>query len=201
MNTCGIEFSQTELAKLREKAYKMLKRRRIPHVRGCEEEAIRLAERWGESPTAAAAAAILHDCTKKLEPEEHLHLIKKYGVCCDEALLSEPKLYHALTGSVIAREKFKMPEEICSAIRWHTTGKPDMKLLEKIIYLADMIEPTRDFPGVEKIRSLACKNLDEALALALTMSMEEVRQRGAEPYYLTQEACDYYRKENHHALS
>ena len=194
-------FSQSELANLREKAYKMLKKHRVAHVRGCEEEAIALTERWGGSPDAAAASAILHDCTKKLKPEEHLQLMKKYAVSCDEALLAEPKLYHAVTGAAVAKAEFQMPEEICSAIRWHTTGKPEMTLLEKVIYLADMIEPTRDFPGVEKIRTLAYEDLDAALVLALSMSMEEVRSRGAEPYYLTQEACDYYRKEFQHALS
>ena len=201
MSVSNVAFSQLELAKLREKAYKMLKKRRVAHVQGCEEEAVALAERWGEEPSAAAAAAILHDCTKKLDPEEHLHLMRKYALACDEALLAEPKLYHAVTGAEVAKEEFRMPEEICSAIRWHTTGRPGMTLLQKILYLADMIEPTRDFPGVEKIRALSREDLDAALALALSMSMEEVRSHGAEPYYLTQEACDYYRKENQHALS
>ncbi len=195
MNDSNATFSQSELAKLREKAYKMLKKRRVAHVQGCEEEAVALAERWGEDPSSAAAAAILHDCTKKLDPEEHLQLMEKYALVCDEALLAEPKLYHEVTGAAVAREEFGMPEEICSAIRWHTTGRPDMTTLQKILYLADMIEPTRDFPGVEKIRALAYEDLDAALVLAFSMSMEEVRSRGAEPYYVTQEAYNFYRKE------
>ena len=86
-----------------------------------------------------------------------------------------------------------MSEEICSAIRWHTTGRPDMTLLEKIIYLADYIEPTRKFDGIAPLRSLAYEDLDGALALGLRMSLEEVRRRGEEPYYMTRDAYAFYR--------
>ena len=78
------------------------------------------------------------------------------------------------------------------AIRWHTTGKPDMNTLEKIIYLADYIEPTRDFPGVEDLRELAYKDLDAAMELGLRMSLEEIRSHGVEPYKDTVEAYRWY---------
>ena len=87
-----------------------------------------------------------------------------------------------------------MPDEICNAIRWHTTGKPEMTLLEKIIYLADYIEPTRNFPGVDALRKAAYEDLDSALALGLSMSLEEVRHGGAEPYIDTVLANNYYQK-------
>lgn len=74
-----------------------------------------------------------------------------------------------------------MPDRIYSAIRWHTTGRADMTLLEKIIYLADYIEPTRDFDGVERLRKLAYENIDSAMVLGLEMSLEELRQNGIEP--------------------
>ena len=195
MSTESIHFSQTELANLRQQAYKWLDKRRVPHVRGCEEEAVKLAARWSGEQDLAAAAAILHDCTKNKMEKQHLSLMQKYGIDCDEALLAAPPLYHAVTGAAVAGEEFSMPEEICSAIRWHNTGKPNMTLLEKIIYLADFIEPTRDFPGVKRLRKLAYEDLDAALALGLSMSIGEVLSKGREPYYMTRTALEYYQRQ------
>jgi nicotinate-nucleotide adenylyltransferase len=82
------------------------------------------------------------------------------------------------------------------AIRWHTTGKPDMTLLEKIIYLADYIEPNRDFPGLDALRSKAYEDIDAAMALGLEMSLEDIRSYGEEPHRITAEAYEWYsRKE------
>ena len=194
MGTAGYTFSDLELASLRKKAWQMLDVKRIPHVSGCEEEAACLARRWGESPSAAAAAAILHDVTTRLSAKEQLALVKQYAIPCDDVLLASPKLLHAVTGASVAKAEFCMPDEICNAIRWHTTGKPEMTLLEKIIYLADYIEPTRDFPGVDALRKAAYEDLDSALALGLSMSLEEVRNGGAEPYIDTVLANSYYQK-------
>ena len=194
MNTAEIHFSQSELANLRKQAYKWLDKKRVPHVQGCEEEAVKLALRWGENPEAAAAAAILHDCTKNRSDKEQLKLFRQYALKCDEALLLAPQLYHAITGAAVAKDIFSMPEAICSAIRWHTTGRPDMTRLEKIIYLADYIEPTRSFPGLEQLRKLAYENIDAAVALGLSMTMNEIRSKGREPYYLTQDAYEYYKE-------
>ena len=202
MDTSELFYSKVELASLRKKAWQMLDTRRIPHVAGCEEEAVCLAQRWGESPSAAAAAAILHDVTKRLSVKEQLDLVKQYELDCDDALLASPKLLHAVTGAAVAKGEFKMPDAICNAIRWHTTGKPEMTLLEKIIYLADYIEPTRDFPGVEKLRKAAYEDLDSALALGLKMSLEEVSGGGVKPYIDTILASQYYNEERkQHAFS
>ena len=181
-----------ELSWLREQAYTMLDERRIAHVAGCEGEAIELARRWGEDPENAAEAGILHDITKRLSHEEQLNLCEKYAIICDSAERRTPKLLHAKTGAAVARDLFGVPDEIYDAIRWHTTGKPDMTLLEKIIYLADYIEPTRDFPGVGKLRELAYEDLDRALLLGLQMTVEEVRSHGEEPYIDTLTACEWY---------
>ena len=85
-----------------------------------------------------------------------------------------------------------MPARIESAIRWHTTGKPDMNQLEKILYLADMIEPTRDFPGVEELRELAEQDLDRCMARALSMSVQNIQERGLTVYKDTLEAYRWY---------
>ena len=184
--------AQPELSWLREKAYAWLKPKRIAHVAGCESEAVKLAMRWGEDPETAAEAGILHDITKKLNFEEQLILCGKYGIINDNLELGSPKLLHAKTGAALARDLFGVSDRVYNAIRWHTTGKPDMTLLEKIIYLADYIEPTRDFPGVEKLRELCYEDIDAAMALGRSMSLAHIRSYGEEPYKDTGEACEWY---------
>ena len=184
-----------ELSWLREKAYAWLEPRRIAHVAGCESEAVLLAKRWGEDPELAAEAGILHDITKKLSFEEQLNLCEKYGIINDHAEQNTPGILHAKTGAAVARDLFGMEERVCGAIRWHCTGKPDMSLLEKIVWLADYIEPNRAFPGVEKIRALAYEDIDEAMAEALNMTLQHIRGKGREPYKDTAEAYQWYRRE------
>ena len=178
---------------LREQSYAYLSPKRIPHVQGCEWEAVRLAKRWGESEEDAAEAGILHDITKKLVLSEQLILSEKYGIINDTYETANVKLLHAKTGAALARDLFNISDRVYSAIRWHTTGKPDMTLLEKIIYMADYIEPNRDFPGVDKLRKLAYEDLDAAMVLGLKMSLEDIRSYGAEPYEVTVSAYDWYK--------
>ena len=191
----GLYGVKADLSWLREKSYSMLDERRVPHVRGCEEEAVRLAKRWGADAEKAAAAGILHDCTKKLSFDKQLILCEKYGIILDISERQSPQLLHAKTGAAVAKAVFGMPEDICRAICRHTTGKPQMSLLEKIIYLADYIEPTRSFPGVDTLRELAYSDLDMALMRGLEMSVEDIRARGDEPYVDTLDALEYARAE------
>ena len=165
---------------------------RVAHVAGCEAEAVRLALHWGEDPELAAEAAILHDITKRCRKEEQLKLCEKYGIINNHAEIDHPKLLHAKTGAALARDLFGVSDTVYEAIRWHTTGKPDMSLFEKIIYLADYIEPTRDFDGIERLRRLAFEDLDEAMTLGLQMTIDEIRRGGGEPYVDTLDAWDWY---------
>ncbi len=95
----------------------------------------------------------------------------------------------------MARDLFGVDDAVYEAIRWHCTGKPDMTLLEKIIWLADYIEPTRDFPGVEKTRKLAYEDIDKALAASLEMSLAFIRKEGGEPYTDTVKAYQWYSRD------
>lgn len=165
-----------------------LKGRRIPHVLGTEETAVRLAEKYGADVTAARQAALLHDCTKRLSMEEQLALCEHYGIETDDMERGALKLLHAKTGAAVARDVFGMSEEVVSAIRWHTTGRAGMTLLEKIIYLADYIEPTRDFLGVDALRGVSERSLDEGVALGLAMTVEEMETWGNPIHAKTLEA-------------
>lgn len=178
---------------LREKAYAYLAPKRVPHVMGCEEEAVKLAIRWGENVEDAAEAGILHDITKNLVLSEQLLLSEKYGIINDNHEKANVKLLHSKTGAALASDLFNINDRVYSAIRWHTTGKPNMTLLEKIIYMADYIEPNRKFDGVAKLRALAYEDIDKAMALGLSMSLEDIRSYGAEPYEVTVSAYEWYR--------
>ena len=179
---------------LREKVLEHLDEHRVAHVAGCESEAVRLAMHWGEDPELAAEAGILHDITKSLSYDEQLQLCEKYGIINNNSELEAPKLLHAKTGAAMARELFGVSDTVYEAIRWHTTGKPDMSLLEKILYLADYIEPTRDFEGIDELRELAFSDLDGAMALGLGMTIDEIRRSGREPYVDTLDAYAWYKE-------
>ena len=186
----GTELKHLPLSKLRPVALSYLKHKRIPHVLGTEQEAIRLAERYGADVEKARVGALLHDCTKKLDMEAQLALCRHYGIQLDELEQKALKLLHAKTGAAIARDVFGVDEEIYSAILWHTTGHANMTLLEKILYLADYIEPSRDFPGVDKLRAVCYKNLDAGLLMGLEMTIGEMNAMGNPVHHATIEARD-----------
>lgn len=189
----GVSRDMTDLndADLRAVSYSMIRAKRIAHVQGTEGEAVRLARRWGANEEHARRAAILHDCTKYLELEEQLALCEQYHVVLDDMERKAVKLLHSKTGAALARFVFGEPEEVWQAIYWHTTGKADMTLLEKILYIADYMEPTRDFEGVEKLRELAYTDLDAAVLLGAEMSVEEMAQRGSPIHPNTLAARDF----------
>lgn len=184
------DLKHLTLSQLRPVALSYLKYKRIPHVLGTEQEAIRLAERYGADVEKARVAALLHDCTKKLNMEEQLALCSHYGIELDELEQKALKLLHAKTGAAIARDVFGVDEEIYHAIWWHTTGHAGMTLLEKIIYLADYIEPSRDFPGVDKLRKVCYEDLDKGLLMGLDMTIQEMTEMGNPVHRATVEARD-----------
>ena len=179
---------------LRACSYSMVKAKRLAHIRGTEEEAVRLARRWGADEEQARKAGILHDCTKYLDLEEQLQLCEKYGIVLDELEQKAVKLLHAKTGAAIARHVFGMPEAICSAIFWHTTGRADMTLLEKVLYMADYVEPNRRFEEVEELRRLAYSDLDAAVLRGCELSIADMAERGQPVHRNTREARDWLRE-------
>lgn len=179
---------------LRSVSYSMVKAKRVPHIRGTEEEAVRLAIRWSADVEKTRRAAILHDCTKYLSLEEHLVLCDQYGVELDEMERVTEKLLHSKTGAVQAKYMFGQDDEVYQAIFYHTTARAGMSLMEKIIYIADYIEPNRAFPEVEELRALAYTDLDRAVGMGARLAIEEMEERGRTVHHNTQEAYDYYWK-------
>ena len=166
----------------------LLNPNRVAHVLGCRDTAVALAKRWGADETDAARAGILHDITKAIDGPLQLTLCEAYGKILDDFSRKYPKTLHALTGSLVAERIFGENKAVVDAIAYHTTGKADMNLLEMIIYVADYMEPNRDFPGVETLRQLAFSDIQAALRLGLEMTMEHLKEQGSEVSPASREA-------------
>lgn len=156
----------------------LLKESRVNHVLGCAQTAVRLAQLWGADEKDAFRAGILHDVTKALPGDLQLELSDRYGLQLDEFSRENPKTIHAITGAAVARRVFGENEAVVSAIESHTTGKKNMNTLEKIIYIADYMEPNRSFEGVEELRKLAEADLTAALKMGIEMSIAVLREQG-----------------------
>ena len=157
---------------------KALDAQRYQHTLGVAETAKRMARRFGEDEQRAELAGLLHDCAKCMTLEQMLKAAKNEPT--DEVMRESRALMHAVAGMAVARDIYGVTDpKVLSAIRWHTTGRAGMTNLDKIIYLADVIEPNRKpFPGIEPLRALAEKDLDEAMRYALRMSLEHVEKQG-----------------------
>ncbi|TWK45944.1 hypothetical protein CHCC20331_0848 [Bacillus paralicheniformis] len=148
-----------------------LTEQRYIHTVGVMETAVKLAERFGADVKKAEIAAIFHDYAK-FRPKEEMKQIILNGGGPLEVLDFHHELWHAPAGAALVKTEVGITDEdILSAIRFHTSGRPNMTLLEKVIYVADYIEPGRRFPGVEEVRTLAEEDLDLALIQALKNTM------------------------------
>lgn len=181
--------------KLEQVVVSLLNPNRVRHVLGCRDTAVALAERWGADVTDAARAGILHDITKAIDGPLQLTLCDAYGKLLDDFSKRYPRTLHALTGAMVAQRIFGENPAVVSAIESHTTGKANMTLLEKIIYVADYMEPNRDFPGVQMLRELAFSDLDGALKLGLEMTLEHLKAQGAEVSPASRSALDWLNQE------
>ncbi|WP_314584672.1 bis(5'-nucleosyl)-tetraphosphatase (symmetrical) YqeK [Paenibacillus terrigena] len=137
--------------------------KRWAHTLGVMQTSIELAERFGGDPTRAELAAILHDVAKYWSTDRMERIIREEQL---PAILLEhdKQLWHAPVGAFVAEQEFGITDvEVLDAIRYHTSGREQMTLMDKIVCLADYIEPGRDFPGVNNIRQLANHSLEEGL--------------------------------------
>lgn len=141
--------------------------KRYIHSRNVSSTAARLAEIYGCDVLKAVIAGLVHDCARELDRPQLLDCLAEEGIVADEMTLGIKELLHGPAAVHICRKVFDIEdEEILSAVRYHTTGRENMSLLEKVIYLSDFIEPSRSFAGVEELRGLALENLDKALLVA-----------------------------------
>ncbi len=168
-----------DMNKIKEELKNSLSHKRYIHSLGVEETAIKLARIYNESIEKASIAGLIHDLAKDFSNVELLHYAKDFDILHNDIFSFHPSLLHGMVGAELAKRKFHIKdEEILDAIRFHTTGKRDMSILEKIIYLADYIEPNRSFPKVEELRKVAFLNLDEGVLKALDHTIHYIVQKG-----------------------
>jgi len=147
---------------------KLLPEKRYIHTLGVVESAMELAARYGGDSKKAELAAILHDITKYFPVDQLREYIETHDEIPSDMLSYHPSLWHSPVGAVYVKEQFGIQDqEVLDAITYHTTGRTGMSLLEKIVFLADYIEPGRSFPGVDEVRQMAKESLDLAVAKAL----------------------------------
>ena len=165
---------------MQDKLKRSLKKKRFEHSLGVCAEAVRMAELFGADANKAYIAGILHDCAKCLTRDEEKDICEKYGFEPDEMTQICHPVLHAPLGAIVARYEYGVEDpEILDAIRYHTVARSGMTLLDKIIYVADMTEPHRDYEGVEILRRLSKKNIDSAFYEAVRQSLLHNVKKGA----------------------
>jgi len=183
------------IPKIEKKLKKKLSDTRYQHTLGVAYTAGSLAMKYSLDVDKAIVAGLLHDCVKYMTPEKMMSKALSNSIEISTAEREKPDLLHAKLGSLYAAEKYNIiDDDILSAIRWHTTGRPDMTLFEKIIYIADYIEPNRDrMPRLEIVRKLAFENIDECLLMILSDSVEYLKNSGMQIDETTILTYEYYK--------
>lgn len=168
------------LEQMKQELEKRLKPSRFRHSLGVAETAVKLAKRFGADEERARVAGLLHDCAREFRNEDMVKEAEKRGIAIGEVERSMPLLLHADIGAVRVRELYGVEDAaISQAIARHTVGGPAMTVLDKIIWYADMIEPGRDFPGVDKLRELGrTASLDAMMLAGLSHSIVFVVEKG-----------------------
>lgn len=169
---------------------------RFEHTLGVMYTAEALAMRYGVDMTKAAAAGLLHDCAKCIPNAQKLKMCRKHHIEVTKQEENNPSLLHAKLGAYMAKKSYGIDdEEILGAIRWHTTGKPDMSLLEIIVYMADYIEPNRDkAPDLKEIRRLSFENIEEALYAVLEGTLRYLNESAPDAIdEMTMESWKFYK--------
>lgn len=162
---------ETYRALLREK----LDDYRYAHSINVSETAAELAKKYGADEKKAYEAGLLHDVMKNAQEEEVFSLLNAHGIEMTELEKKSPKLWHAIAGSVYCRYELEIEdEEVLSAIRYHTTGRAGMTLLEKVIFVADFISADRNYTGVEEMRARAEESLESAAQEGLRFTIQEL---------------------------
>lgn len=187
-----------EFIKIRENLEKELDVKRYEHTLGVSFTAASMAMRYGVDIKSAQLAGLLHDCAKCISSKQKLSICKKNNIPISDIENDNPDLLHGKVGAYIAKTKYGVEDvDILNAITYHTTGRPGMSKLEKIIYIADYIEPGRKpLPDLDMIRNAAFSDLDECLVLLLRSSLDYLKKSERPVDDMTEKTYKYYIEEN-----
>jgi len=153
---------------------------RFNHSLGVMKTAVDLAKHYKVDAKKAEIAGLLHDCAKCMDTVSQLKIAENFGILQDDVVKRERALLHGPVGAIVAKRDYGITDhEILNAINIHTTGDVNMSMLEKIIYLSDLIEPGRCFPGVDELRVKAFENINEALVDAFNLTIRYVLEKGS----------------------
>jgi len=156
-----------------------LSKRRFEHSVAVAREAREMAASFGADEEKAYLAGILHDYAKGISGPELLAIARENGLLTDDIEVSVPDLLHAPVGAYLLQKELGITDaEILAAVSKHTLGDYEMSTLDKIIFLADMIEPGRDYPGIERLSCLAGRNLDRAMVYGMDLTIRYCLERG-----------------------
>ena len=188
-------MAEYDLKYLQKKIKDELSEDRYEHTIGVMYTAESLAMRYGVDMTKAAVAGLLHDCAKCIPNAQKLKMCKKNGIEVTDMEAKNPSLLHAKLGAYLAEEMYGVDDpEILNAIKWHTTGKPDMSMMDMIIYMADYIEPNRDkAPNLREIRKLCFENIEEALYQVLEGTLSYLGNNPEMIDPMTKISYDFYK--------
>lgn len=189
-------MKSTQIHKIKKQLEKTLDAKRYEHTMGVAYTAAALAMRYGEDIQKAELAGLLHDCAKCMDNEKKIHICEKHNIVINESEERNPLLLHAKVGEYLARTKYEITdEEILHAILYHTTGHPQMSLLEKIVYIADYIEPGRDHAAnLDDVRRLCFQDLDKGLLQILEDTLFHLKESNKELDPMTQMTYEYYKR-------
>lgn len=197
MNKMKADMGKSDqLRKLRKEIEKIQDAKRFEHTLGVEFTSAALAMRYGASVKDAQTAGLLHDCAKCLTDKERISICKKNNISMTELEKANPFLLHAKVGAFLARERYGVADEnILNAIHNHTTGRPGMSLLEKIVFIADYMEPGRNHaPNLEEIRRMAFEDLDQTLLKILGDTLEYLDGGNGDIDPMTRKTWEYYKE-------
>ena len=182
--------------KLEKKLKKYMDEERFIHTQGVMYTACALAMCHNADMNQARLAGLLHDCAKCIPNSKKLKICQRENIPVSAAEEASPDLLHAKLGVYISKEKYGVTDrEVRQAVRYHTTGRPEMTLLEKIIYIADYIEPGRDkAPNLPTVRRLAFQDLDETMYVILKDTLEYLEHGSGTIDATTRQACRYYQE-------
>ena len=182
--------------KLEKKLKKYMDEERFIHTQGVMYTACALAMCHNADMNQARLAGLLHDCAKCIPNSKKLKICQRENIPVSAAEEASPDLLHAKLGVYISKEKYGVTDrEVRQAVRYHTTGRPEMTLLEKIIYIADYIEPGRDkAPNLPIVRRLAFQDLDETMYVILKDTLEYLEHGSGTIDATTRQACRYYQE-------
>ena len=189
-------MQEIDICKLQKKMKKVLEEKRYLHTLGVAYTAANLAFVYGYDDKKAFMAGLLHDVAKCISHQKRLMICKKNHIEITPIEEENPVLLHAKVGAFFAKEKYGVcDEEILNAIRFHTTGRPEMTLLEKIIYVADFVEPHRKkLPRLAEIRKISFEDLDMAIYMILENSLNYLEKGNAKIDKKTEETYLFYKK-------